>query len=90
MTWIAIYIYFRLFNDLDHYIYISSLFNDLDQYIYISVCSMTWITIYIFQAVHRAVNVIKLMFLHVSKYQHDAIFHNVNINSQRANVTGSQ
>ena len=53
------------------------------------MCSMTWITIYIFQAVHRAVNVLKLMFLHVSKYQPDAIFRNANINVQRADVSGS-
>ena len=45
--------------------------------------------IYIFQAVRRAVNVIKLMFLRVSKYPPNAIFRNANINSQRAKVTDS-
>ena len=42
-----------------------------------------------FQAVCRAVNVLKLMFLRVSKYLPNVIFRNVNINVQRLNVTGS-
>ena len=37
--------------------------------------------------VRRAVNVLKLMFLRVSKYPPNAIFRNANINAQRANVT---
>ena len=42
-----------------------------------------------FAAVRRAVNVLKLMFLRVSKYPSNAIFRNAIINAQRANVTGS-
>ena len=42
-----------------------------------------------FQTVRRAVNVLKLMFLHVFKYPPNVIFRVANINAQRANVTGS-
>ena len=44
--------------------------------------------IYLFQSVRRAVNVLKV-FLRVSKYPPNAIFRSANINTQRANVTGS-
>ena len=44
------------------------------------------IYIYIFQAVCRSVNVLNVS---TCKYPHNAIFRNANINTQRANVTGS-
>ena len=67
-----------LFNGHDfRYIYI---------YIYIYIANL-YVYMYIFQAVRRAVNV--KMFLRVSKYPPNAIFHSANINAQRANITGS-
>ena len=53
------------------------------------LCSRCYCYIYIcmFQAIRRAVNVLNVS--RVSKYPPNAIFHNANINVQRANVTGS-
>ena len=51
------------------------------------MCSMARVSIYLFHAVRRAVNVLNVFTC--IKYLPNAIFRRANINTQHANITGS-
>ena len=52
------------------------------------MCSMHGFSIYLFQAVRHAINVLNVS-TRVSKYPPNAILRNANIDAQRANLTDS-